>query len=218
MLRVMILSCVLSCSAVVASGALSAHAPDARAPKSRAPQSIMPEVQVPEIPAPDAALPAAPQKPSGQSKPGSEAKQLDAMSPLNALHDQRVWSQIRIEQRVVVRISPQRPSNRQNLLAQLPQRALNSRFEERDMGECVPVAGIAGVQTGSGNRLLLFMRDSKIMSLNLEKACRARDFYSGFYVERAEDGNLCIDRDKLQARNGAKCEVSRLRQLVAVSE
>ncbi|MEE4155385.1 MAG: hypothetical protein V2I27_14600 [Erythrobacter sp.] len=141
-----------------------------------------------------------------------------ATTPLSALHQHQTWPQIRIEQRVVVRISPQREGNRQNLLANLPQRALNSRFEERETGRCLPVSGIVGVQTGSGNRLLLFMRDSKIMSLNLEKACRARDFYSGFYVERAEDGKLCIERDRLQSRNGAKCEISRLRQLVAVND
>ncbi len=142
----------------------------------------------------------------------------EAGSPLSVLHEHQIWPQVRIERRVVVRISPQMEGNRQNLLASLPQRALNSRYEERKTGRCLPVSGIVGVQTGSGNRLLLFMRDAKIMSLNLEKACRARDFYSGFYVEQAEDGQLCIERDRLQSRNGAKCEIDRLRQLVAVTD
>jgi len=163
------------------------------------------------------ALADAPERLEAQSGQGP-GQRLVTGSPLRALYDHGSWRQIRIDRRVVVRISPQRQGNRQNLLATLPQRALNSRFEERETGQCLPVAGIAGVQTGSGNRLLLFMRDSKIMSLNLEKACRARDFYSGFYVERAEDGKLCIERDKLQSRNGAKCEISRLRQLVAVND
>ena len=86
------------------------------------------------------------------------------------------------------------------------------------MDRCVPIAGISGVQTGNGNRLLLFLRDQRIISVNLERACRARDFYSGFYIERNADGKLCVDRDKLQSRSGAKCEVERMRQLVAVDD
>ena len=53
-----------------------------------------------------------------------------------------------------------------------------------------------------------------MISARLEKSCRARDFYSGFYVERREDGNICINRDKLLSRAGAKCEVSRMRELI----
>lgn len=127
-------------------------------------------------------------------------------------------NQVRIEQRVVVRITPQSPAPRQSLMAELPQRALPPRFEERKMEKCLPVSGIAGVQTGSGNRLLLFLRDRRVVTANLEKSCRARDFYSGFYVERNEDGMLCVDRDKLQSRSGANCEISRMRQLVEVDE
>ena len=117
---------------------------------------------------------------------------------------------------MTIRISPQRQSNRNSLLAQLPQRGLRTTFEEREMERCVPMSGISGVQTGTGNRLLLFLRDDRIVSINLERACRARDFYSGFYIERSEDGQLCVGRDELQSRSGAKCEVERMRQLVAV--
>nr|WP_298928632.1 hypothetical protein [uncultured Erythrobacter sp.] len=142
--------------------------------------------------------------------------QLTAVAPLDAFRGGQVLRQIRIQRRVILRIAPARQQNRNSLVADLPRQGLNVKYEERKMGKCVPVNGIAGVQTGSGNRLLLFMRDSKIISANLEKACRARDFYSGFYVEKNEDGKLCVDRDKLQSRSGAKCEVERMRQLVAV--
>jgi hypothetical protein len=141
--------------------------------------------------------------------------------PVNALdlfHEHGSAAQIRIQQRVIVRIAPRGGRTGQSLLAQLPQRAPDTRYEERKAGDCVAVQRIAGVETGSGNRLILFMRDAKIMSLNLEKACRARDFYAGFYVERNEDGKLCIDRDRLQSRSGAKCQIDRMMQLVAVND
>ncbi|MFN3862926.1 MAG: hypothetical protein ACK4RT_01465 [Erythrobacter sp.] len=137
------------------------------------------------------------------------------INPLSAVRGQLRAQQVRIEQRLVVRIAPA-PGN--NLIAELPQRALPPRFEETRKEKCVPLEGIAGVQTGSGNRLVLFLRDRRMLSVNLEKSCRARDFYSGFYVERNRDGRLCVDRDKLQSRTGVYCEVESMRQLVAVRD
>ena len=119
--------------------------------------------------------------------------------------------QVRIQQRVVVRISPARPRN--PALPELP-RNFPDRFAERKMGKCVPLNSVAAVQTGGPSKLILYLRDRRIISAELEKACRARDFYSGFYVEPSKDGQLCIDRDELQSRNGAKCELSKFRRLV----
>lgn len=126
--------------------------------------------------------------------------------------------QIRIEQRVYVRIAPRSVAARRNMLAQLPVQPRAQRYQEERAEKCVPVSRIAGVETGSGNRLLLFLRDRGIMSVNLEKACRARDFYAGFYVERNEDGQLCVNRDTLQSRNGARCDIQRMMQLKALEE
>jgi len=143
---------------------------------------------------------------------------LPATAPLSAFREAQAARQVRIEQRVVIRISPQRPSARQQLLATLPREEIETRYEERKMDKCVPVERIAGVQTGSGNRLLLFLTDKRMVTVNLEKSCHARDFYSGFYVERSEDGKFCVDRDKIKSRTGVMCEVERMRQLVAVAE
>lgn len=126
--------------------------------------------------------------------------------------------QIRIEQRVFVRITPRTVSSRRNLLAQLPVRPQVRRYEESKPEKCVRVEEIAGVETGSGNRLLLFLRDTGLLSVNLEKSCRARDFYAGFYVERNDDGKLCVERDTLQSRNGARCDIARMMQIKAIED
>lgn len=126
--------------------------------------------------------------------------------------------QVRIEQQMTIRIMPRARAVSPNFLMDLPVREVGPRFEERRMGRCLPVSGIAGVQIGNDNRLILFMRDHRIISAGLERACRARDFYSGFLIERTSDGMLCMDRDKLQSRAGANCAVNRLRQLVEVDE
>lgn len=146
--------------------------------------------------------------------PAAALEDAPRVNPLSALRGQQSARQVRIEQRVVVRIAPASPAARQNMLAELPQRAVAPRFEEARKEKCVALEGIAGVQTGSGNRLVLFLRDRRMISVNLEKSCRARDFYSGFYVEKNKDGRLCVDRDKLQSRTGVRCEVESMRQLV----
>lgn len=157
-------------------------------------------------------------EPSPSQLPLPISQEVSASTPLDAFYSARKANQVRIERRVTIRIAPYRQSSRNSLLAQLPRRGVTSTFEEREMSECVPVAGIAGVQTGTGNRLLLFLRDQRIISLNLERGCEARDFYSGFYVERNKDGRLCVKRDQLQSRSGAKCEVERMRRLVKAED
>lgn len=162
---------------------------------------------------------AAAEGPVPQCEAGAMPEADDAapfVNPLSALRDSDRAQQVRIEQRVVIRIAPQPPAARQNLFAELPQRPTTPRFEERGKEKCVPLDEIAAVQTGSGNRLVLFLRDRRMVSVNLEKSCLARDFYSGFYVEKSKDGRLCVDRDKLRSRTGASCEVETMRQLVEV--
>lgn len=127
-------------------------------------------------------------------------------------------AQVRIEQRMTIRIAPRPAPSRPDLLFYLPDDEVAPRFMERKMGKCLAVSGIAGVQSGGGSRLILFMRDRRIVSASLERACRARDFYSGFYLSQSEDGRLCVDRDTLLSRSGANCKLTRLRQLVEVDE
>jgi hypothetical protein len=125
--------------------------------------------------------------------------------------------QVRIEQTLTVRVAP-RSTARPIMLADLPQNGISARLEERRMGRCVPMAGIAGMQYGGDRRLILFLRDRRVVSATLEKSCRARDFYSGFYVARNGDGMLCQDRDQLQSRSGANCQVDSFRQLVEADD
>jgi hypothetical protein len=127
-------------------------------------------------------------------------------------------NQVRIEQRVIIRVAPAR-SVRQDLIANLPPGTnVILHYRERPMKRCVRMTDIAGVQSASENRLILFMRDRNIVSAALEKACNARDFYSGFYVERSEDGLLCSGREMLQSRTGASCGVQRLAHLVLAKD
>ncbi len=124
-------------------------------------------------------------------------------------------NQVRIERRVIIRINPQRTAMAPDLLSALPQGELPPRYKERKFGKCVEARSIAGVQAQPDNRLLLFLRDRRILLVTLEKSCPARNFYSGFYVEPNKDGKVCTGRDKLHSRSGANCELDKFRELVA---
>lgn len=137
------------------------------------------------------------------------AETVEPISPA----EEPVASQVRIEQRVIVRIAPPGPALRQSAVSQFAP-AAPPNLREKKIGKCLPVGGIAAVQPDAGGKLLLFMRDRRLVSASLEKACSARDFYSGFYLERTRDGMLCVDRDKLHSRAGSNCAISKMRQLV----
>jgi len=127
-------------------------------------------------------------------------------------------AQVRIERRVTIRISPRRSAPRQDMLAEFPQSPTAPQFEERKMGKCLPIDAIAGVQPGDDNRLILYLRNRQMVSAALDRDCNAQDFYSGFYVDRTKDGNICVSRDELQSRSGASCEFNSLNQLVAIRD
>ena len=166
----------------------------------------------------------------GEAVPVGPAK-LAARSladPTRILPEIEPAQQVRIdEQRVIIRITPAplthdtrpsqdaRPSHdpRRMLFPEFSDGA-GPRLVERKMAQCLPVGGIAGVQPDGASRLILYMRDQRIVSAVLEKGCNARDYYSGFLVERTSDGMVCASRDKLLSRTGANCTLGRLRQLI----
>lgn len=127
-------------------------------------------------------------------------------------------AQVRIEQRIIIRV-PRQSLSRSSLMADLPppRRTLRPeppKFERRKVGKCLAMRDVSGVRVINDDMLVLFMRDQRMIEAELEKSCSAREFYQGFYMERSGDGRLCVDRDLLQARSGSKCEVNKLRQLV----
>ena len=127
-----------------------------------------------------------------------------------------IANQVRIERRVILRISPQSNRLRRSMLDELPQQAVAPRLVERPHGKCLDAGDIVGV-SDRGSRLVMYMRNRNIITAQLEKACSPRDFYLGFYVERSDDGKLCVDRDRLMSRAGAKCRISKLNRLVEVN-
>jgi hypothetical protein len=127
------------------------------------------------------------------------------------------YNQVRIEQRVIVRIGPQSSAASRNLSANLVNDTGEAQYSEAAMGKCVAAKDILAVRATEGSRLLLFLRENGLIMASLDKTCSSRDFYSGFYFEQNSDGQLCIDRERLQSRSGAKCQLVQLRRLVPLN-
>ena len=141
-----------------------------------------------------------------------------ATAPLRVLEDARhpaSLGQVRIRERVIIRISPSSPEARQRVLTMQAQRSANPTYREVNHDNCIRVENIVGVQPTSDNRLLLFMENRNVLVAALDRSCSARAFYSDVYIERNNDGRLCVRRDMLQSRAGASCSVEQLTRLVA---
>lgn len=116
--------------------------------------------------------------------------------------------QVRIERRVIIRVAPGTAERRPPMQRHLVQ---------QPAGDCVTVSAIGGVEPTRDNRLLLFMRDRRVLAAGLTDGCSAAHFYAGFYMENSDDGQLCVRRDHLQARDGSNCQITSFQRLVAVS-
>jgi hypothetical protein len=128
-----------------------------------------------------------------------------------------VQRQVHIEQRVIIRLAPSSASVRREMFDSPPERDQPVRYKEKKLARCVEIDDIAGIAPMQ-NRLLLFMRDHRLLSVALERVCDPDAFYLGASVERNADGRLCSGRDTLRARTGANCQISRINRLVAIKD
>lgn len=165
----------------------------------------------------------------GESDVVAPSDAVEAYPEMPVLGDGPVWAaggipsflphraeQVHIEQRTIIRVAP-RGARTPMPPAQAFTRAHRPKqphFTERKVGKCLPIAGIAGVEPNGTNSLILFMRDRRMISVELDRSCHSRTFYSGFYLSRSDDGMVCVDRDSLHSRSGSTCKLSRMRQLI----
>ncbi len=121
--------------------------------------------------------------------------------------------QVRVDQRVIVRL-PSQFASPANVAAEREKQAAKVKYKEQKIGKCLWVDKLAGSRPGPNRTLDILTRDGVLIRAYLGDGCLAREFYAGAYMERAYDGKLCVDRDLLHARTGAKCEVDKFRLLI----
>lgn len=129
--------------------------------------------------------------------------------------------QVVIEQQLIIRVPAQR-SQINNFAAgpSMPKRAteLPIVWKEKKAPKCVSMRNILGMQAVQRDSIDIITRQKQRLRAQLNRGCRALDFYAGFYMQGSKDGKLCEDRDQIHARTGAKCEIDKFKLMVPVRD
>jgi hypothetical protein len=122
--------------------------------------------------------------------------------------------QVRIEQRVIIRV----PLRQVTAVSNSPngKKPAPIKYKEEKVGKCLMMDRLVGSRPGPKDSLELVTRDGILIRAYLNDGCLGREFYAGAYMERPADGKLCVERDLLYARTGAKCEINKFRLLTPV--
>jgi hypothetical protein len=125
--------------------------------------------------------------------------------------------QVVIEERLIIRV----PARRSSLTSFSASEQSTPRapeplivWKKKDGPKCLPMRQIMGVLTAERDSIDIVTREQQRFRANLNRGCRALDFYSGFYMQPTKDGQLCRDRDDIHARSGAKCQVDKFSLMV----
>ena len=97
--------------------------------------------------------------------------------------------------------------------------AKESRIEwkEKRGPKCVSARQIVAATALSQKSVDLVMRDRTRLRARFERSCPALDYYYGFYISPALDGQICADRDTIRSRVGGECGIDRFRTLQAAA-
>lgn len=128
------------------------------------------------------------------------------------LRFQTEFNQVRVDQRIIIRLPS--PASAPAAVGAQRQSVAKLQYKEKKIGKCLWVDRLGGSRPGPDRTLDLLTRDGLLIRAYLGEGCLAREFYAGAYMERSFDGKLCVDRDVLHARTGAKCEIDKFRLLI----
>lgn len=126
-----------------------------------------------------------------------------AVPPARAQEAPRVeYAQFVIHERIVIRV-PARPA-----------RSAPTLFREKSAARCQPMDGVGGAAVMKEDSVDILYRGGRRIRAELEEACPALDYYSGFYVLPTSDRQICAGRDAIHSRAGGECVIKRFRTLI----
>lgn len=151
----------------------------------------------------------------GAEMVADEAMQAPAPTPFQIvfpdLGPDDVIFQFRIDQGIVIRI----PSTKRASNLQVMPSSSAIRWSETKAPKCHSLSSFAMTVGAHDDSLDIQLRDGTFIRAKFDDDCSADDFYSGFYVERPVDGQLCAGRDTLHSRSGSRCKIESFRSLRA---
>jgi hypothetical protein len=129
--------------------------------------------------------------------------------------------QLVIERQIIIRVPARRSQLNDFAAGPAPSRRATELpvvWKEKKAPKCVAMRNIMGMQAVQRDSIDLITRQKQRLRAQLNRGCRALDFYAGFYMQGSKDGQLCEDRDQIHARTGAKCEIDKFRLMVPVRD
>lgn len=149
-----------------------------------------------------------------------QSAQPQAPVPLPNAVPSTIVMQTVVQQTIIIRVPPQSQPTNFNASTQGGGRKApppqQIEWKDRKAPKCLPMRNVVAVQVTRKDSIDLITRERQRLRAQLDGRCRGQDFYSGFYMERSRDGQLCEDRDILQTRSGLKCEVDKFRLMVPI--
>lgn len=127
--------------------------------------------------------------------------------------DAVVLAQLTIRERIIIRL-PRVP--RPQVQPAATARAAPPtpvRYKEGKGPSCVAAGSLAGAAIRKENVVDLSLAGGTMLRAQLDGDCAPLDFYSGFYLRPAADGQVCAGRDAIRVRSGASCTIKRFRTL-----
>jgi hypothetical protein len=118
-------------------------------------------------------------------------------------------AQVTIHERVIIRV-PRMVPNRTVARAAVPAPVV---YREKKGPKCVAVADMGGAMIVQPGSVDLVMDGGKRLRAKLDDDCGPLDFYNGFYLRPAADGQVCAKRDVIRMRSGASCEIATFKTL-----
>lgn len=122
--------------------------------------------------------------------------------------------QVTIRERVIIRV-PRMAQSATMPAGALPAAPKPITYKEKKGPKCIAAASMAGAMITSPKLVDLVLKGGKRVRARLDGECRPLDFYSGFYLRPAADGQICADRDSIRVRSGASCDIDEFRTLIA---
>lgn len=128
-------------------------------------------------------------------------------------------AQVSIHERIIIRVPRMSPPpapvvGRQPMPTRIDPRAASKLdWREHKGPKCVAVADIAGAMVHSVGAVDLLMDNGTRLRAKLDGDCTPLDYYDGFYIRPAADGQICRDRDAIRMRSGARCEIDDFKAL-----
>ncbi|MCP3735764.1 hypothetical protein M9979_12855 [Sphingomonas sp. RP10(2022)] len=117
-------------------------------------------------------------------------------------------AQVTVHERIIIRVPRMGPARAAPIPAPI-------RWKEKKGPKCIAAADLGGALIAEPGAVDLVLAGGKRLRARLDDDCGPMDFYNGFYLRPAADGQVCADRDVIRMRSGASCGIATFRTLVA---